>query len=143
MSASISLLEPPDTVSPEQFRDLWSGTTESTSEIRLAMAVLVRAIEDLRRFRGGVDGSEMQRLYRHAHRWVASNDRQWPYSFVNVSDILGISSARVRIRLLDDVPLSSRVGRRDGAGPFRRSMSLNKSRRRPVVGSVAPIVLRA
>ncbi len=116
-SADITLLEPPDTICPEQFRDLWSRTTELSGEIRLAMAVLAKAIEDLRRFRGGAEGSQEQRLYRQAYRWIASNDRHWPYSFVNVSEILDVSSMRVRTRLLKHVPVCSKLVRRPGAIP--------------------------
>jgi hypothetical protein len=100
------------TVSPEQFDDLWNGTAESSGEARLAMAVLVRAIEDLRKFRGGIEGSEAGQLYRQARRWIASNDRHWPYSFVNVSEILNIPSERTRTRLLDHAAPCSRMARR-------------------------------
>ena len=116
-AADITVLDPPGSICPEQFRDLWSRTTEAPGEIRLAMAVLVRAIEDLRRFRGGAEGSEERRLYRHAYRWITSSDRHWPYSFVNVAEILNVSSMRIRTRLLKHVPVCSKVARRPGAIP--------------------------
>jgi hypothetical protein len=99
------------TVSPEQFDDLWNGTAESSGEVRLAMAVLVQAIEDLRKFRGGVEGSDARHLYRQARRWIASNERHWLYSFVNVSEILNIPSERTRTRLLDHAAPCPRVAR--------------------------------
>jgi len=119
VSAPITLSEAPGMICPEQFHDLWSRTTESPGEVRLAMAVLVRAIEDLRSFRGSAEGSEAQQLYRQAHRWVASNDREWPFSFVNVAEILNISLTRMRTRLENDAPHCSRASRHYGAQLFR------------------------
>lgn len=130
-SAGVTILEAPGTICPEQFRDLWSGTTESPGEIRLAMAVLARAIEDLRKFWGATEGSQSGRRYREAHRWIASDDRKWPFSFLNVSETLNISSARIRTRLLEHAPLCSKVNRARGAGLFRRNTLWSKSPRRP------------
>jgi hypothetical protein len=76
------------------------------------MAVLVRAIEDLCKFRGGIEGSEARQFYRQARRWIASDDRRWPYSFVNVSETLNIPFVRTRARLLAHAALFSRVRRR-------------------------------
>ena len=73
----------PDTVSPAQFHELWCGTQERSAEFKLALAVLEQAVEDLQRHRGAI-APEPQRLYVQARRWVASNDRRWPYSFANV-----------------------------------------------------------
>jgi hypothetical protein len=112
ISTSRTLPEGPGVVSPEQFHDLWSRTTESSGEVRLAMAVLVRAIEDLRKFRGGMEGSDARGLYRQARRWIVSDDRQGPYSFENVSEILNFPLALMRTRLLDHAALCSRIGRR-------------------------------
>jgi hypothetical protein len=113
-------------ICPEQFHDLWSGTTESPGEVRLAMAVLVRAIEDLRGFRGGAEGSEAQRLYIQAHRWVASDDREWPFSFVNIVESLNISLTRMRTRLEKDVPHCSRASRHYRAQLFRGGLRSRK-----------------
>jgi hypothetical protein len=130
--SDVALREPPGgIICPEQFRDLWSRTTESPGEVRLAMAVLVRAIEDLQRFRAGAEGSQAQRLYRHAQRWVASDDRQWPYSFLNVSEVLNVPFARIRTRLLEHAPLCAKMGRRYGAEPIRLKRLLKRAPKRP------------
>jgi len=89
----------PDTVSPAQFHEMWAGTPDRSAEFKLALAVLEQAIEDLRRHRGA-SAPEPQRLYVQARRWVASNDRRWPYSFLNVCDMLNLSCGRMRTRLL-------------------------------------------
>ena len=39
-----------------------------------------------------------------AYAWVASPSREWPYSFENLCDALGFHAARLRRRLLENVP---------------------------------------
>lgn len=129
-SAASTLLEPPGTICPEQFHDVWSRSAESSSETRLVMAVLVQAIGDIRAFRGAAVGSEAARLYRRARRWFGSDDRQWPYSFLNVSEILNLPPTRVRLRLLDEDLSCVRLGRHYGAALSRRSRPLKQSAKR-------------
>jgi len=93
----------PDTISPAQFQEMWCGTPERSAEFKLALAVLEQAVEDLQRHRGN-STPEPQRLYVQARRWVASNDRRWPYSFANVCDMLNLSCGRMRTRLLAEHP---------------------------------------
>jgi hypothetical protein len=75
----------------------------SGSHVALAKGVLVQAKQDLRRFRKATDrvGREM---HRDAYRWVASNDFTWPYSFLNVCEVLGLSPEVQRAELLADTP---------------------------------------
>lgn len=129
-STGSTLLEPPGTICPEQFRDLWSRSAEYSSEIRLVMAVLVQAIGDIRAFRGAAVGSEAARLYRRARRWIGSDDRRWPYSFLNVSEILNLPPTRVRLRLLEQEVSCSRLGRHYGAALSRRNRPLKQSAKR-------------
>jgi len=96
----------PDTVSPAQFHELWCGTQERSAEFKLALAVLEQAVEDLQRHRGA-SAPEPQRLYVQARRWVASNDRRWPYSFANVCDMLNMSCGRMRTKLLAEHPTAT------------------------------------
>lgn len=64
----------------------------------LAAGVLHQASADLRRFRNAKDavGREM---YADAESWFQANDTDWPYSFVNVCEVLGLSPEAV----LDEV----------------------------------------
>jgi hypothetical protein len=75
----------------------------SGPEVALAKGVLVQAKQDLRRFRKAPDrvGREM---YRDAYSWVAANDFDWPYSFLNVCEALGLSPEGLREELLADTP---------------------------------------
>jgi hypothetical protein len=98
--ASMRLPEESGAMCREQFDDLWRGTKKPTGETRLMMAVFMQAIDDLRKFSGGVDGSDAQRFYRRARRWMESNDREQPFSFMNISEALDMPVVRVRAHLL-------------------------------------------
>ncbi len=93
----------PDVVLPVQFHDIWSATPHRSAEFTLAVAVLERTIDDMERYRGA-SAATPRLLYREARRWVASTDRRWPYSFVNVCGMLNLSCSRLRARLLADGP---------------------------------------
>ena len=89
----------PDTLSPAQFQELWSGVPERSAEFKLALAVLEQALDDFEKHRQACS-NEAQRLYRHAHTWILSNDRRWPYSFVNVCEMLNVCAERIRTHVL-------------------------------------------
>jgi hypothetical protein len=74
-------------------------------EKALAAGVLRQAANDLRRFRESEDavGREM---YWDARSWFVSNDTKWPYSFLNVCELLGISAEDIR----DEVFADARCG---------------------------------
>ena len=87
---------------PVQFRDLWAGSGESP-ERELAAAVIGVAAHDLRTNRYARRGPR-QRLYVRAYEWLTSEDREWPFSFVNLCAVLKLSPAAVREHLLDLSP---------------------------------------
>lgn len=82
---------------PAQYAELCRGSELNQPERRLMLAVLSDAIV---LFQTG--GSQLAR--RHdvddAHRWISSDDRRWPYSFVNVCDTLGIAFEPLRRALV-------------------------------------------
>jgi len=85
---------------PAQFRDLWGGGGHSP-EKELAAAVIDGAVSDLRNYRYA-RGRRRQRLYMQAYQWVAAEEREWPFSFVNLCEFLEISPQALRERLLGD-----------------------------------------
>lgn len=96
----------PELTLPVQFQSLWHGTAHaSTPERALATSVLWQALNDLQKFRYA-RWRRRQRLYMEAYRWVASNDRSWPYSFLNICDALGLSADALRAAALDRVPFA-------------------------------------
>src|SRR5262245_24628497 len=61
-------------------------------ERALALAVLRRAVFDLRRYDQDQTGGRVPRQYKEAYEWVVSDDRTWPYSFLNLCEALSISA---------------------------------------------------
>lgn len=93
----------PEQILPVQFQDLWHRSRTLTPERLLAVAVLWQAAMDLQKFRYA-PRRKKQRLYREAYQWVASDDRAWPYSFVNLCDMLSVSTQCLRRELLATHP---------------------------------------
>mgnify|MGYP001558252246 CR=1 FL=1 len=91
----------------ERHYDVWGEETPATEqesrepnpEAVLAAAVLKLAFEDLHKHRGATE-TRRRRAFREAYVWVASNERRWPFSFLNVCDMLDLSPAMLRQKLL-------------------------------------------
>ena len=94
---------PPELTLPVQFRDIWHGARATSPETILAVSVLGQAANDLQSFRFARRRGR-QRLYMEAYTWVASNDRSWPYSFLNLCDALRLSAGSARAQLRGDAP---------------------------------------
>jgi len=77
------------------------GSRESCAEEVLAAAVLRLAFEDFQKHRGTTD-ARSKRAFRDAYVWVKSNERRWPFSFLNVCDMLDLSPQALRAKLLTD-----------------------------------------
>ena len=72
-----------------------------TSQRELASGILKQAAQDLRRFHGATSAIERE-LYLDAHRWVISDDCSWPFSFLNVCQLLNLAPDVLRQELLAD-----------------------------------------
>jgi hypothetical protein len=70
----------------------------------LAIGVLRQAVHDLRKFRSATRGVERD-LYLDAYSWIMADDFLWPYSFLNVCELLHVSPEAIRAKLLADVSL--------------------------------------
>jgi hypothetical protein len=92
----------PAAILPIQFDDLCRRSVGRSGEQRLALAVVRQAVEDLRKHRWA-RRRRAQRLYRDAYEWVDATDRRWPYSFVNICEVLQLSPTALRAELLGDV----------------------------------------
>lgn len=93
----------PDQVMPVQFHEVWQHGRNQSPERELAVSVLAQAALDIEKCRGAQHGRK-RRIYREAYNWVASDDRSWPYSFLNLCDTLSLSPAFLRARLLSESP---------------------------------------
>ena len=75
-----------------------------TSQRELASGILKQAAQDLRRFHGATSKIE-QELYFDAYSWLTSDDSSWPFSFLNVCQLLKLAPEILRHDLLDDASL--------------------------------------
>jgi len=86
-----------------------------TSQRELASGILKQAAQDLRRFHGATSAIERE-LYLDAYSWVISDDCSWPFSFLNVCQLLNLAPESLRQELLTDASLGlfSYLARRGG-----------------------------
>lgn len=115
-------------------------SAESQSE--LAASIFKQAARDLRRFYGATTTIE-QELYFDAYSWLMSDDWGWPFSFMNVCQLLNLSPEDVRQELVGDIALgklsqwtrrSARAVRRIG------NLFLNVSQVRADMNASKPVV---
>ncbi len=89
--------------------DVWGADAPATETVEreakaeevLAAAVLRLAFEDIQKHRGASE-VRRRRAFREAYVWIASNERRWPFSFLNVCDMLELSPEALRRKLLAD-----------------------------------------
>jgi hypothetical protein len=86
----------------------------------LAAGILNQATQDLRRFHNPTSGVERE-LYFDAYHWFRSNDYTWPFSFLNVCQLLDLDPEAVRQELPGDRSLGAfgRWSRRCGRATRR------------------------
>jgi hypothetical protein len=72
-----------------------------TSQRELASGILKQAAQDLRRFHGATSAVERE-LYLDAYRWLTSDDCSWPFSFLNVCQLLKLAPEILRQDSLED-----------------------------------------
>ena len=77
-----------------------------TSRRDLAAGILEQARLDLRRFHGATSGLERE-FYLDAYRWVTSDDSSWPFSFLNVCQLLKLAPETAREEVLGDLSLGA------------------------------------
>ena len=77
-----------------------------TSRKDLAAGILKQAALDLRRFHDGTSAVERE-FYLDALRWVTSDDSSWPFSFLNVCQVLNRAPETVREEVLGDLSLGA------------------------------------
>jgi hypothetical protein len=96
---SLADLFTPDIILPEQFFEGARRDSQASGEKALMLAVLEDGIrcfqEHLRNPR-----SNPRLLSQQAETWIRAVDYEWPFSFVNVCETLGIDPAALRNALL-------------------------------------------
>lgn len=85
----------PDTLLPAQFFAHLGKKIPQEPEYRLVVAVLQDAVECFQKHFGARDHKARQ-LFEDAEVWIASEDRDWPFSFVNICELLGLNPDYLR-----------------------------------------------
>ena len=77
-----------------------------TGQRDLAAGVLEQVTQDLRRFRDATSAIERE-LYLDAYLWLTTDDFSWPFSFLNVCQLLNFAPETVREELLGHASLGT------------------------------------
>ena len=88
----------PDIMLPAQYFAVLRKSAPQGPEYLLVLAMLQDAVECVQKYRFAMDPNGRE-LYTDAYDWIASDDRQWPFSFENVCDILKINPEYLRTGL--------------------------------------------
>ena len=114
-----------------------------TSQRELATGILKQAAQDLRRFHGATSAIERE-LYLDAYRWVISDDCSWPFSFLNVCQLLNLAPESLRQELLTNASLGlfSYLAQRGGRAARSCQIFFNRiftTSRNPIVVDPVPL----
>lgn len=93
-----------DSTTPIQADLGWNPSYPKTPERNLLLAMLAQAANDLQRCRLDLR-RRSRRIYGEAYRWVMSNDRSHPFSFVNVCEALQLSPVALRQGMIVKAPV--------------------------------------
>ena len=96
---------------PAQYAELSRRSEPTQSERRLMLAVLSDAIVLYQTRAPGTPRHD----FEEAQRWILSDDRAWPYSFVNICEALGIAFEPLRRALFHDSAAPPRLVTRPAA----------------------------
>jgi len=113
MADNTAKLFEPDTLMPEQYFASLGREAGGTNERGLMLAILRDAVECYQKYALSRD-PQGEELHRDAAEWIFSNDREWPFSFENICDVLGVSAEYVRTGL---APLQKRTVRKVRRAP--------------------------
>jgi hypothetical protein len=98
MADNTAKLFEPDALMPEQYFASLGKEAGATNERGLMLAILRDAVECYQKYALARD-PQGEDLHRDAAEWIFSNDREWPFSFENICDVLGVSAEYVRVGL--------------------------------------------
>ena len=112
-----------------------------TSQRELASGVLKQAKQDLHRFHGATSAVERE-LYLDAYSWLTSDDTSWPFSFLNVCQLLNLAPETVREDVLGDLSFGAFAywNRRSGRAARRFKIFLrNIFTNEPTTNAAQPV----
>jgi hypothetical protein len=95
MADNTTKLFEPDALMPEQFFATLGRDAGGSNERGLMLAILRDAVECYQKYALSRDPRGRD-LHDEAAEWIFSTDREWPFSFENICDVLGVSADYVR-----------------------------------------------
>jgi hypothetical protein len=113
MADNTAKLFEPDALMPEQFFAGLGKEAGAVNERGLMLAILRDAVECFQKYALARD-PQGEDLHRDAAEWIFSNEREWPFSFENICDVLGVSAEYIRAGL---APLRKRTARKVRKSP--------------------------
>ena len=94
-SPIVSLAEP-DALSVHQYFDRWRGAAGYLQpEGRLMFAVLLDAVECFQKY-PFERGNKLARRLNDTEEWIFKDDYEWPFSFVNICEAVGMDPQYLR-----------------------------------------------
>jgi hypothetical protein len=85
----------PDTLLPAQYFALHSRDSGIQSERHLMLAVLREAVDCYQKYALARD-ARGRAMFAGAADWIESTDREWPFSYENICEVLGLEPAYLR-----------------------------------------------
>jgi hypothetical protein len=85
----------PEAVLPSQYFAQAAVDASLQPEKRLMLAVLEDAVGTFQKYVNARERTA-HRLFEEVNDWFSSDDGDWPYSFVNISNALGLDAAYLR-----------------------------------------------
>lgn len=85
----------PETVLPSQFYGRMPVDASLQPEKRLMLAVLEDAVGTYQKYAFSKERNG-ERLFSEAEDWIESSEKEWPYSFANICDALGLEHEFMR-----------------------------------------------
>jgi hypothetical protein len=133
-----SLFQPDTIASAEYFDGRRRSALEPEKE--LVLALIEDAVFCFKKYLGSKREKE-QRLYSDAEEWIFSDDREWPLSFLNVCDLLGLEPDYMRgglLRWQKDIPGAKAAAKAGTSKPEIEIKKEEESDGRRKKGSPAP-----
>ena len=103
----ITVIEP-ELVMPDQFFSSLAKQPGIDGERRLMLAVLRDAVLCYQRYALARD-ARGRAEFEEARQWIEGTDREWPFSYENICDVLSLDPAYVRDGLHRRAPRSVRL----------------------------------
>ena len=93
----IGFLSEPDILASQQYYD--QETSGRQPERSLMFAVLLDAVECFQKY-ALLDDEYATRLFRETEMWIFEENREWPFSFINICEAFEINPQYLRQALL-------------------------------------------